>query len=297
MNYLAMPEQWRQIPGLEGFYDASSHGNIRSVSRQAGKRWHEGQVLKPCPRDKYGRLKVSISVNGKVTYADVAVLVARAWLPPGEPGDQVCHGRAGLTDNSPDNLYYGTSARNMEDRHRDGTWPDGENNGNARLTWEIVTEIRRRHAAGERQKDLAREFGVTPGAVAHIIHGRQWVRGPEDLAITSPRGQAGSSNPQAKLTQAQAEEIRRRYASGERQKDLAAVFGVAPSAISAIVRNRRWSEPGAAACPDGRVKLTWEIVDQIRARYPGETQAALAREFGVTDVMVSLIVRNKAWVK
>jgi len=50
----------------------------------------------------------------------------------------------------------------------------------------------------------------------------------------------GSANPRAKLTDIQAEEIRRRYASGERQTSLAAVFGVNQQSISSIVLRRSY---------------------------------------------------------
>jgi hypothetical protein len=119
---------------------------------------------------------VSISVQGKTTYYDVAVLVARTWIGPRPPGQQVRHGLAGLADNNPGNLSYGTPKRNMQDRHRDGTWPSGEKNGHAKLTWTIADEVRERYRTGESQRALAREFSVTPGTIAHIIHNRNWVR-------------------------------------------------------------------------------------------------------------------------
>lgn len=43
-------------------------------------------------------------------------------------------------------------------------------------------------------------------------------------------------------------------------------------------------------------RLTWAIVDEIRTRVAaGETQTALAREFGVTFQQVSKIVRGQNW--
>ena len=46
----------------------------------------------------------------------------------------------------------------------------------------------------------------------------------------------------------------------------------------------------------GNTRLTVEEVRAIRLRYSqGETQTALGREYGVTQVMVSRIVRRKSW--
>lgn len=42
-------------------------------------------------------------------------------------------------------------------------------------------------------------------------------------------------------------------------------------------------------------KLTEAQVLEIRARWPAETQASLAREFGVTRPKISLIVNRKNW--
>lgn len=55
-------------------------------------------------------------------------------------------------------------------------------------------------------------------------------------------GYGGERNPSAKLTEAQAREIRRRYANGERQVALALEFGVTQSAVSLIVRGLTWKE-------------------------------------------------------
>lgn len=175
MNYLAMPEQWRAIPDLEGFYDASTHGRIRSVRRMTSRGWRGGTILKP-GQLKDGRLVVSIFVPGrKAVSCKVATLVARTWIGPRPAGQHVCHGPAGLTDNTPGNLYYGTPKRNSQDRKRDGTWMAGEQNGRARLTWELVQQIRTQSATGETQVSLAKTYKVSRGAICHITSGRHWV--------------------------------------------------------------------------------------------------------------------------
>lgn len=44
----------------------------------------------------------------------------------------------------------------------------------AKLNFEIAAEIRSRHAAGESQASLAREFGVKPPAINKIVLGKRW---------------------------------------------------------------------------------------------------------------------------
>lgn len=42
-------------------------------------------------------------------------------------------------------------------------------------------------------------------------------------------------------------------------------------------------------------KLTWAKVAEIRRRAPNESHAALAREFGVSDAAVSMLLSGKTW--
>lgn len=52
----------------------------------------------------------------------------------------------------------------------------------------------------------------------------------------------------------------------------------------------------AGRCNSQRPKLTWPQVEEIRARHAdGETQMALAADFGVTNVNISYVVRGKTW--
>jgi len=236
MSYLSEPERWLPIPDLEGYYEASTHGRIRSVDRLIrnghGTYPYRGKILKPS-RLKDGRFVVSICIDGQETSCKVATLVARTFIGPRPPSQHVCHGPDGLTDNSPGNLYYGTPERNSQDRKRDGTDLSGEDSPLAQLTWVLVREIRERYRAGESQWDLAGSFDMSRSAISHIVSNRNWV----DSAYQDPRKRNGNT----KLNLAMAEEIRRRYAAGELQKDLAQEFGVSQTCISHAVRNETWA--------------------------------------------------------
>jgi hypothetical protein len=56
----------------------------------------------------------------------------------------------------------------------DPAYNRGANNPHARLTDEQVREIRRRHAAGEGSRRLARAFGVSPSQVGRILRYESW---------------------------------------------------------------------------------------------------------------------------
>ena len=55
-------------------------------------------------------------------------------------------------------------------------FPDtrGENSRNVKLTNEKVIEIYRRAKAGEPHRVIAKDYGVTPGAVSKISCGLNW---------------------------------------------------------------------------------------------------------------------------
>ncbi len=49
---------------------------------------------------------------------------------------------------------------------------------------------------------------------------------------------------------------------------------------------------------NGRAKLTWEAVDEIRAQSAkGVSGRSLANQFDVSTPTISLIVNNKTWVR
>lgn len=153
-------ERWSQT-GV-GEYEVSDMGRVRRGSR----------ILKPHPRGGY--LRAHLSVGGISRHVGVHQLVARAFLGPPAEGHQVAHANGVRSDNRLLNLSYKTPAENEADKIGHGTSQHGERNHWARLTETRVLEIRRRVNAGELQKDLAAEFGVSKMAVSQAYRGKRW---------------------------------------------------------------------------------------------------------------------------
>lgn len=82
---------------------------------------------------------------------------------------------------NPGHLELGTHTDNVRDAIERGRFrtcpPSGENASNVKLTAAKVQAIRQRYAAGESQSALAREHGVTQGAIWHIVNGKRWRNG------------------------------------------------------------------------------------------------------------------------
>jgi hypothetical protein len=152
----------------------------------------------------------------------------------------VCHHCDNRVCVRPDHLFLGTAADNSADMAAKGRsvgFP-GELSPAARLTEAIVCEARRRAAAGERIRDLAREFGIDNGSMSRAVTGRRWAHLPGALSV----GQVyGKRHPNSKLTPEQVAEIKslRDELTGI---ELARRFGVSTAAISSIFVGRTWRD-------------------------------------------------------
>ena len=116
-----MAEQWKAVPGYEGWYEVSDQGQVRSLDRvnSQGRRLR-GKVLTPTISTG-GYSKVGLHYNGAVEQFNVHRLVLLAFVgPPGE-GLVVRHLNGVPADNSLTNLAGGTVQENVRDQLRHGT--------------------------------------------------------------------------------------------------------------------------------------------------------------------------------
>lgn len=101
------------------------------------------------------------------------------WLgtPADNSKDMALKGRAAIGERSGRYTQPNRTARG--DRHSSRTHPEkvsrGQNHHKAKLTDDMVREIRGRYAAGGvSHRALAREYGVTKPVITYIIHRRIW---------------------------------------------------------------------------------------------------------------------------
>lgn len=179
-----MREEWRAVPGFEGYYEASSFGRIRSLDRtifvpksarnKAHYRCLRSEVLAPSLNRGRGYLVVTLWREHEEHHTDVHRVIALTFHGPQPPGMYVCHRNGIKSDLSEGNLYYGTPKDNVEDQRRHGTLVVGEAAHAAKLTPTEVVEIRRSRGR-ETQKDLALRFGVGQAQISRIQLRREWV--------------------------------------------------------------------------------------------------------------------------
>lgn len=109
-----------------------------------------------------------LKVNGDVVYAH-----RRAWEQANGPipeGMFICHHCDNPKCINPAHLFLGTCADNIKDRDAKGRQAKGEKVANSKLTESQVREMRSLHAQGLHYKDIAKQLGVTPINVWHVLH-------------------------------------------------------------------------------------------------------------------------------
>ncbi|HET7133953.1 MAG TPA: HNH endonuclease [Gammaproteobacteria bacterium] len=106
----------------------------------------------------------------------LAARVAWKLATGADPGTLfVCHRCDNPGCVNPTHLFLGTDADNAADKVRKGRSLVGEHNPFSKLSQNQVSEIRRRYwADGESQHDLAAAFGVSRGAIANVVQGKNW---------------------------------------------------------------------------------------------------------------------------
>lgn len=174
--HMEITEIWRPVtvPEFEDLYEVSNLGRVRSLPRENGYRPVKGRVLKPGHHGP-GYKSVVLSGGGIRHSALIHQLVMRAFVGEPEEGQEVRHLNGQRDDNRLENLAWGTSAENEEDKRLHGNITCGEKNSMAKLTQRQVEEIRRRYAdGGESQRTLAAVYGCTQGTISRLVTGVRW---------------------------------------------------------------------------------------------------------------------------
>lgn len=199
----------------ENYQDKIRDGTDNRGERHGNAKLTEAAVLECRRRYAAGeRLRVLVAEFG-VTTAGMSNAISGdtwAWLPDAVPVDKRRHGKGGIAHHA------------------------------AKLTPEIVIEARRRYSAGEKQPDLAAEYGVTQATLQKALTGQTWqdVDGYLD-DVHSRRRIRACGRPEGRLTREIVFECRARYMMGEKQAVLAVEFGVSQATMNQAITGRTWA--------------------------------------------------------
>ena len=114
-------EVWKAPKGLDGRYEVSSHGRVRSLSRldTRGRRRSE-KILSPRVAKSGHEFVALYGDHGRINIA-VHVLVLETFVGPRPAGLDACHWNDIPSDNRVENLRWGTRSDNAQDSVRNGT--------------------------------------------------------------------------------------------------------------------------------------------------------------------------------
>ena len=173
-----MNEIWKPVAGMEGLYEVSDQGRVRSLDRVVGHRWggaavKRGKMLAP-RLDKDGYQFIGMSAAGITIQAKVHRLVAEHFLQRGDL-PEVNHKDLVKTNNVATNLEWVTRKRNQEHACDNGLFTAITNPRRAKkLTPELAQAIRAARTTGKTYAAIAAEFGVSAPTALKVARGEIW---------------------------------------------------------------------------------------------------------------------------
>ena len=130
-------EEWKDIPGYEGLYQASTNGEIRtcagkvtSNARYGRRVWKQRIIKQKLSSGKNGRrdYRVELWKDGKHMTFLVSRLVALTWCAGYQDGWTVNHKNGIPTDNRAENLEWLSHGDNIRHGFANGLYPQAKMN-------------------------------------------------------------------------------------------------------------------------------------------------------------------------
>lgn len=164
-------EIWKDVPGIEGHYQASNKGVIRIIN--AGRK---PDIVKQY-FNTYGYKTILVRKNSKWHTKLVHRLVGAAFIPNLENKPQINHKNGIKSDNILENLEWVTVKENAIHAFKTGLRNSdhvrGIKNYNNKLTENNILTIRR-NIFNKSQRQLAKEFKVSQVAIWKIMNRKTW---------------------------------------------------------------------------------------------------------------------------
>lgn len=162
--------------------------------------------------------------------------IHRGAIPDGQVVRHSCDFRACV---NPSHLLLGSQLDNIEDRQERGRQARGEQTGSAKLSVENVREIRRLHADGLGQREVARKMALPYSCVHGVISGKWWAH-VDNYAPDASRARAPS------MSEAKAREVIEALRAGTPRSAVRERFGLGKALVDAIAARKCWRSVWAA---------------------------------------------------
>lgn len=165
-------EKWKDIEGFEGYYQVSTLGRVKSLSRTSirrGRIYPQKESVLKMQVTQYP--SVMLQKDGKKRRINIHRLVASAFIHNPQNKPMVNHINGIKTDNRVENLEWVTQRENEDHSIKYGL---KHIPSNTKLSFGDVKRIRAAVSKGEQQKDIAQKFNVHPTTVSKIVTGSSW---------------------------------------------------------------------------------------------------------------------------
>lgn len=171
-------EEWRDIPGWEGFYQISNKGRVKSLERsfldsRGGNRVYGEKIIK-LVNNGQGYLCASLCWKGVQITIRVHRVVAVAFIPNPDNKPQINHKNGIKSDNWVENLEWSTGSENIKHAYQMGLLSrKGEKHSHSKLTEKEVLEIRKNK---DRLKgfELSDIYKVSQSVISEVRSRKTW---------------------------------------------------------------------------------------------------------------------------
>jgi hypothetical protein len=159
-------EEWRKIEGLDGYYEISNYGRIRSIDRvltiNGQDRSYRGRQLTPFANWN-GYLKIVLTYKGKDYRLSIARLVAKHFIENAENKPEVNHIDFNKKNNHVSNLEWVSREENLLHAQANRNL-----NPDRRLARQVRSLIRQDYTRGYTAREISRVYRITQARVYKI---------------------------------------------------------------------------------------------------------------------------------
>lgn len=169
-------ELWKDVPGFEGFYQASNMGRIASV--------RYGFKIMALLRNPVGYLQVAFRVNNVVKRGMVHVFIAKTFLSQCKDCTQVDHINNVKTDNRVENLQWVSRSDNMKNNYSRGTTTIDKLKSKGKRV-ELFDKDGKSIGVFDKLRDAATYLGVQHGNLSALVNGKHRVKSLTKNKVTA----------------------------------------------------------------------------------------------------------------